>query len=96
MSKIISCEIAARITHIPKNTIIRYLNAGDFPQPVPNPKNFYLFFEDEVQEWAKNQKEFVMKKWHDEKYKNKTRTINYISQVEQKLLIDQLVKSQLV
>ena len=95
MSKIISCQTACQITKLSKNTLIRYLNAGDFPAVIPNPKNYYLFFEHEVEEWTKNQKELVMKKWQDQKYKNKTRTINYIAQVQQTLLVDQLVKKSL-
>lgn len=90
--RIISLDQSAKITQISKNTILRYLRAGDFPAAIPNPKNFYLFWEEEVKDWNQSQKQMVMQKWHEAHYKNKARTINYISQLQQQLIVDTLVR----
>lgn len=93
MNKIISCDQASKITKLAKNTIIKYAKAGDFPAIVPNPRNYFLFFEDEVVEWNQNQKEIVLKKWHQDCYHKKIRTENYIYQLQQNMLVEQLLRS---
>lgn len=93
--KIISLDHATKITKLSKNTILRYVRAGDFPAAIPNPKNFYLFWENEVADWTQHQKTMVMQKWHHDQYQKKIRTENYIAEIERNLIITQLVNQHL-
>lgn len=93
MNKIISCDQASKITKLAKNTIIKYAKSGDFPAIVPNPRNYFLFFENEVIDWNRNQKQIVMQKWHQDRYRKKIRTENYIYQLQQTMLVEQLLIS---
>ena len=89
--RIISLDQTAKMTQLSKNTILRYVRAGDFPAVIPNPRNLYLFWDQEVEHWTQHQKPRVMQKWHEAHYKNKSRTMNYISQLQQQLIVDTLV-----
>ena len=93
--RIISLDQTAKMTQLSKNTILRYVRAGDFPAAIPNPRNLYLFWDHDVEHWTQHQKKRVMQKWHEAHYKNKSRTMNYISQLQQQLIVDTLVRGHL-
>lgn len=93
--RIISLDQTTKITKLSKNTILRYLRAGDFPAAIPNPRNFYLFWDNEVADWNQSQKQKVMQKWHHDQYQKKIRTENYIAEIERNIIIKQLVNTHL-
>ena len=91
MSKIISCSKACKIARLSKNTLLRYLRHGDFPPSIDNPKGYFLFWESEIIEWVNTQREKVIEKWNSKRYDEKTRTMNYITELENQLIFDHVV-----
>ena len=95
MSKIISCTRACQIAKIAKNTLLRYLRNGDFPASIENPKGYFLFWDNDVINWTKLQKEAVTNKWNEKRYEERKRTMDYIAQIEKQLIVDRLVSDHL-